>query len=402
LKYRSQTSRATRLSLLVLLPSFLSVALTTNSFASSSNSPGGNSISQASLFLPISESTSSIALLSGTEKTISSFGPNSESVASSSLSPRSETTGLVSFEPNCKSDASVYGGTQFLLAWNQATAGKPDAEFISQAKTDDTAVAPAQIQNGIILSNPSPAQGEPVKITLTEGSDSSADSVTFNGETVKLFAEEVDGKQVKTALIAISPLLKPGQYKLVAGSSEAVITVHDAHFGLQRLTLPKDKDNFNASPGEKETIAKAKSTVSDEKRWQGLFEKPVKTGRLSTRFGVRRVVNGKLLKDYFHSGLDFAAPIGTPVHAAAPGRVLVAHTGWKLHGNVVAIDHGQGVISIGIHMTKVNVKVGDLVEAGQVVGTVGRTGRASGPHLHYGVYVNNVASNPDFWFRKRY
>ncbi len=356
MKYRLQTRRATRLSLLVLLPSFLSVALTTNSFASSPNSPGGNSNSQASLFLSISESATPIA--------------------------------------------SVYGGTQFLLASNQAVAGKPDADSSSQTKTDDTAGAPAQIQNGIILSNPSPAQGEPVKITLTEGSD--ADSVTFNGETVKLFAEEVDGKQVKTALIAIYPLLKPGKYKIVAGGSEAVITVQDAHFGIQRLTLPKDKDNFNASPGEKETIARAKSTVSDQKHWQGLFEKPVKTGRLSTRFGVRRVVNGKLLKDYFHSGLDFAAPIGTPVHAAAPGRVLVAHTGWKLHGNVVAIDHGQGVVSIGIHMTKVNVKVGDLVEAGQVVGTVGRTGRASGPHLHYGVYVNNVASNPDFWFRKQY
>lgn len=320
--------------LLFFLPTSLSVALTTNSFASTSDSPGGNSNSRASLFM----------------------------------------------QSNPETVVPTDGGNSILLAQSE----EPDVESQGQV---------------ITLSNSAPAQGEPVKVTV---SDTSVDTVTFDGQSIKLFVEEVDGKPVKTALIAISPLMKPGRHKLVAGSHETMISVHDAHFGVQRLHLPKEKDNFNASPGEKETINKAKSIVSDEKRWQGTFQKPVRTGRLSTRFGVRRVVNGKLLADYFHSGLDFAAPAGTPVHAAAPGRVVVAHTGWKLHGNVVCIDHGRGVVSIGIHMTKVKVKVGDEVETGQVVGTVGMTGRASGPHLHYGIYVNNVASNPDYWFRNQY
>lgn len=346
--------RAQRLTLLFFLPPTLSVTLTTNSFASTINSPGGNSNSQASLFIQ----ANSVSSMHGVEKVGES----------------------------CRRLASTDGGSDRWLAQSEKISGESERPSSS---------------TGISCSNPDPVQGEPVKITIADDA-SSADSVTFNGESVKLFTEEVDGKSVKTALIAISPLLKPGKYEVVSGEAKAAITVHAAGFGIQRLRLPKDKDNFNASPGEKEAMNKAKSTVSDEKRWQGTFQKPVRTGRLSTRFGVKRVVNGKPLKDYFHSGLDFAAPIGTPIHAAAPGRVVVAHTGWKLHGNVVCIDHGRGVVSIGIHMTKVNVKVGDQVETGQVVGTVGRTGRASGPHLHYGIYVNNVASNPEFWFRNQY
>lgn len=262
------------------------------------------------------------------------------------------------------------------------------------------ALAPVDM-DGIIVSNPTPQQGEPIKITIAETVDSSVDSIKFNGETCKLFPDKVDGKNVRSAIIAIPALMKPGKYQITAGGIVATIMVKDANFGIQRLTLPKKKDNFIASPGEKETIAKAKKTATDVKRWDGVFKHPAK-GRMSTKFGVRRIVNGKLLTDYFHSGQDFAAPVGTPIHAAAPGRVLVAHTGWKLHGNVVVIDHGWGVVSISIHMTKVLVKEGDEVEGGQVVGTVGATGRASGPHLHYCVYVNEVASNPDFWFRNAY
>lgn len=269
------------------------------------------------------------------------------------------------------------------------------------ATVAETVDANAVNLNGIIVSNDKPKQGEPIKVTLGSEADPSVETFKFNGETYKFFSDDFGGKTVKSAYIAIPAQMKPGKHQITAGGAVATITVSDAHFGIQRLTLPKKVDNFNASPGEKETIAKAKKVLSETKRWNSAFQYPAK-GRMSTKFGVKRIVNGKLLTDYFHSGQDFAAPVGTPIHAAAPGRVLVAHTGWKLHGNVVVIDHGRGVISIGIHMTKVLVKEGDEVEAGQVVGTVGKTGRASGPHLHYCVYVNNEASNPDFWFKNSY
>lgn len=278
---------------------------------------------------------------------------------------------------------------------------RTELEGARLATVAETIDANAVNLNGIIVSNVKPKQGEPIKVVLGAEVDPSFDTFKFNGETYKFFSDDFGGKTVKSAYIAIPAQMKPGKHQITAGGAVATITVSDAHFGIQRLTLPKKVDNFNASPGEKETIAKAKKVLSEAKRWNSSFQLPAK-GRMSTKFGVKRIVNGKLLTDYFHSGQDFAAPIGTPIHAAAPGRVLVAHTGWKLHGNVVVIDHGRGVISIGIHMTKVLVKEGDEVEAGQVVGTVGKTGRASGPHLHYCVYVNNEASNPDFWFKNSY
>lgn len=281
-----------------------------------------------------------------------------------------------------------------------STDGGTDSAVVKRSVVEASKIDRSD-STGIFVSNPTPKQGEPITVRVADG-EASPDSVTFNGDTTKLLPEEIDGKKVKTAVIAIPTQLKTGKHQIAAGNLVSTITVLDGKFGLQRLQLPKSKDNFIASPGEKETINKARQTFSNTKRWQGAFSRPVRTGRMSTRFGVKRVVNGRLLTDYFHSGLDFAAPAGTPIHAAAPGTVLVARTGWRLHGNVVCIDHGRGVVSISIHMTKVNVKEGDEVEAGQVIGTVGNTGRASGPHLHYGIYVNNVASNPEYWFQKQY
>jgi len=276
-----------------------------------------------------------------------------------------------------------------------------ELEGVRVATVAEAVDAEAVNLNGIIVSNDKPVQGEPIKISLGQDIDPAVETFKFNGETYKFFTDDYGGKSVRSAYIAIPAQMKPGKHQITAGGAVATISVSDAHFGIQRLTLPKKKDNFNASPGEKETIAKAKQVLSAEKRWNSAFKHPA-SGRMSTKFGVKRIVNGRLLTDYFHSGQDFAAPIGTPIHAAAAGRVLVAHTGWKLHGNVVVLDHGRGVISISIHMTKVLVKEGDEVEAGQVIGTVGRTGRASGPHLHYCIYVNNEASNPNFWFKNSY
>ena len=264
------------------------------------------------------------------------------------------------------------------------------------------------LEQSIQVSNANPHQGEPVKICVPassqagSGADSTVAAIKFDGKEYKLFPEFNNGNEIYTAIIAIPATMSPGDYEITYGGMSKSIAVHDAHFATQRLHLPREKNNFNASPGEKEAMNKAKATVSDLKRWQGAFQKPIASCRLSTRFGLKRIVNGKYLKDYFHSGLDFAAGEGTAIHACAPGVVILAHSGWRLHGNCVAIDHGRGVISIYIHMQKVKVKEGDSVEAGQIIGNVGHTGRASGPHLHFSVYVNNEASNPEFWFRSKF
>lgn len=247
-------------------------------------------------------------------------------------------------------------------------------------------------------------QGQTVSV-IVSGSGTTAGAaapeVNFNGRTFKTFAvpnEDGTGKNYR-ALICVPALIKPSTYKISAGDETTTLKVNAANFGVQRIRLPKSKDNFDGSPGERQKVDGAKQTVSDAQLWTGKFQYPCKA-RTSAAFGLRRAVNGKLLEDYFHSGVDFAAPTGTPVKATQKGKVIIAHTGWKLHGNTVAIDHGHGVVSFYIHLSKVNVKEGQMVEAGEKIGAVGATGRASGPHLHFSVYVNNDATNPGDWFAK--
>ncbi|MBS1953578.1 MAG: M23 family metallopeptidase [Cyanobacteria bacterium SZAS-4] len=261
-----------------------------------------------------------------------------------------------------------------------------------------SSIAQSAQSTELSVTNAAPAQGETIELTATtDGSAGAPPSVTFNKQTYKLFPRGGSADSNKyVALLAIPADIKPGKYQVLAGSDRVDLTVKAGKFPIQYLTLPKSKDNFLMSPGEEEGIAAAKATVSDKRMWTGVFTVPSKYAT-SSKFGMKRVVNGKLLDDYFHSGLDFRAPAGTPIVSCAPGKVVLVGLKWRLHGNCVAVDHGQGVISIYIHMTSVGVKVGQDVEAGQKLGTVGSTGRASGPHLHWSLYVNNVATNPQPW-----
>ena len=125
------------------------------------------------------------------------------------------------------------------------------------------------------------------------------------------------------------------------------------------------------------------------------FAWPVE-GRISGRFGSQRVyvVNGKDVPKSPHPGMDIAVPQGTPVKAPASGVVTFADAGLYLTGGTVLIDHGRGVSSNFLHMSRIDVKVGDHVEQGQVIGAVGMTGRATGPHLHWGMNWFDVRLDP--------
>ncbi|NCT71876.1 MAG: M23 family metallopeptidase [Xanthomonadaceae bacterium] len=112
------------------------------------------------------------------------------------------------------------------------------------------------------------------------------------------------------------------------------------------------------------------------------FQWPVQ-GRISGRFGNARIYNGQ--PGAGHSGMDIAAPNGTPVKAPAGGIVTFASPDLYLTGGTVLLDHGHGVSSNFLHLSRIDVKVGDRVEPGQVIGAVGATGRATGPHLHWGM-----------------
>jgi lysostaphin len=278
----------------------------------------------------------------------------------------------------------------------------------------------------MLVSNRTPRQGDTIEVVFNSpthegGSASDSDSgqtgenpsVNFNGHQYKAFpvvSEPSDGvtggaadpgveknrRQFK-ALFAVPADLDPGKYSLKSGSETVGLAVRAGLFPLQHIHLAPSKDNFDTAPGEEEAVERAKSTLSTERYWHGPFTAP-SHARTSTGFGLKRMVNGRLLKDYFHSGLDYAGALGSPILATSSGKVVLVGRGFKLHGNTVAIDHGQGVISFYIHMKTIKVAEGEEVKAGQQIGTVGQTGRATGPHLHFSIYVNKVAANPSNWF----
>lgn len=133
--------------------------------------------------------------------------------------------------------------------------------------------------------------------------------------------------------------------------------------------------------------------VRDDARldFASAFIRPVE-GRISGRFGNQRIYNGK--PGAPHSGMDIAAANGTPVRAPVAGVVTFADPGLYLTGGTLLLDHGHGVSSNFLHLSRIDVRVGDRVEQGQVVGAVGATGRATGPHLHWGMNWFDIRIDP--------
>jgi lysostaphin len=172
------------------------------------------------------------------------------------------------------------------------------------------------------------------------------------------------------------------------------LTIVDAHFATQNVNLTPGIAGLRNSPEEVALLKLFRENVTATRYWQDRFLEPV-NGCMVSPYGVKRYRNHKPTGDY-HGGVDLRSPEGAPVHAAADGTVKIAQLVTVL-GNTVALDHGQGVESIYMHMSKLAVEPGAQVKQGDVIGYVGTTGRSSGPHLHWSVYVNGVQVNPGQW-----
>jgi len=133
---------------------------------------------------------------------------------------------------------------------------------------------------------------------------------------------------------------------------------------------------------EQARVVEARKHDDDRTDFTEAFAWPVQ-GRISGRFGNQRVYNGQ--PGAAHSGMDIAAPKGTPVHAPAGGVVTFADPDLYLTGGTVVLDHGHGISSNFLHLSRIDVKVGDVIKQGDAIGLVGATGRATGPHLHWGM-----------------
>jgi murein DD-endopeptidase MepM/ murein hydrolase activator NlpD len=120
------------------------------------------------------------------------------------------------------------------------------------------------------------------------------------------------------------------------------------------------------------------------------------SGRRSGSFGLRRIINGNARSP--HSGMDIAAPEGTPIAAPRAGRVIDVGE-YLFLGRIVVLDHGQGLLSLYAHLSETNAALGEAVAAGAIIGKIGMTGRVTGPHLHFSVYLNTAAVDPALFIR---
>jgi hypothetical protein len=168
-------------------------------------------------------------------------------------------------------------------------------------------------------------------------------------------------------------------------------------FSVQRLTLPKEMvelppETERRALAETERLRGLYRTTTPHRLWRGRFVRPLAGEEPGSGFGARRVING--LPRSPHTGVDYAAPTGTPVHAANSGRVaLVAE--FFFPGRLVILDHGLGLYTLYFHLDGALVREGQAVGRGDVIGTVGATGRATGPHLHFGVQIGEARVDPE-------
>ncbi len=160
---------------------------------------------------------------------------------------------------------------------------------------------------------------------------------------------------------------------------------------LGKTSRKMRKTQPSISKQQKKVLA-AINNQKPKKYWTQPFSLPLQ-GEVSTEFGVKRNLG---TYSSYHWGVDFTAPEGTPVQTTNAGRVILSEHGFNIYGNILIVDHGQGVISCYFHLSRIFKQVGDMVDQNEVIAEVGNTGWSTGPHLHFGIYLQGKPIDP-FW-----
>ncbi|MES1929857.1 metalloendopeptidase precursor [Salinisphaera dokdonensis CL-ES53] len=240
---------------------------------------------------------------------------------------------------------------------------------VATAQADDEVVLPSQVQQGAMVIGKVPPGSRVVY-------DDRTLDVTDYGTIVFGIGRDASG----SAVVEITP---PG-----GTSRRAQVAIIPRDFPVERINgVPPKTVSPPAAVAkriarERAQVTKARVTSNDGLGFAEHFIWPVR-GRISGRFGNQRVYNGT--PGSAHSGMDIAASRGTPVKAPAAGTVVLAEPDLYFTGGTILIDHGYGIGSNFLHLSQLDVAVGDTVAQGEVIGEVGATGRATGPHLHWGM-----------------
>jgi hypothetical protein len=256
------------------------------------------------------------------------------------------------------------------------------------------------------LSPPESSQGSLLLAELRSPNPVTEIKASWDEKEIPFWQEDAPaekGIDLYRALLGVD-LEKPAgryEFKVIAQaagdpvSCHATIAVEAGKFATEKLKVAPNfvepnPEQLARAQEEQKQLREIFATVTPEKLWQGPFRVPLDGVTTGGNFGRRRVLNGQPGSP--HSGVDFPAPAGTPVHAAQRGRVVLAEPLY-FSGNTVVVDHGLGVYTLYAHFSETDVKPGDMVETGALLGKVGATGRVTGPHLHWGLTVNRARVN---------
>lgn len=249
------------------------------------------------------------------------------------------------------------------------------------------------------IKSPKHVLGDTVVVEVTDVAGTAL-SVTMDGKTYPSFPIS-NGRY--RAFVPTTPLDKAGGKTIRVSDGleqrNLPFQLGGRSFRTQRIWLPPGKDGDLGTDYEFDLVDAFKALVTPQKFWNGPLLRPAK-GSVTSEFGVQRYYNGVYADDYYHRGVDYAGWNGAPVYAPAAGRIALVGReadGFEIHGNTIGIDHGQGVLSIMVHLSRIDVKEGQMVKAGETIGGIGTTGASTGPHLHWGLYVNGAAVDPVPW-----
>ena len=241
-----------------------------------------------------------------------------------------------------------------------------------------------------------PRAGDVVLMHVHGAAPGTAVAAELDGHPLSLF-RTADGHAAVVGLDMDVPA-GPRAWRVTADSVTATgrITVAARTYDVQHLTVAPsmsqlDPETERRAVQETERLKLLYRTVTGERLWQGPFVRPVAGERPGTGFGSRRVINGQPRSP--HGGIDFPAPVGAPVMAANRGRVALVGE-FFFPGRLVILDHGLGLYTLYFHLDTIAVTEGQIVARGETLGTVGMTGRVTGPHLHFGAQVGAARVDP--------
>ena len=248
-------------------------------------------------------------------------------------------------------------------------------------------------------------QGETLKITINTNKDLKNAKLAFNNKKYEIFKEN---KNKYVSYLGISRKLKPKKYPIaIKGTIDKkpfykrkAIIVLKGHFKKSIVKLKGKKrtlsKNYSAISKEASNISKILKSTRKDRLFTTFFKTPTK-GKITTRFGAYREYNG--VAKGKHAGVDYANKIGTRVFASNSGIVELSEF-MDIHGHTIIIDHGWGIKTIYNHLHKRYVKKGDKVSQKTIIGEIGNTGISTGPHLHWGMSIQDIRVDPLFWLKK--